>query len=108
MCYAGTSKFFKSSLKPEWTSMKDNLDTIGMCENEVDMVKLYVNWLYTNKVPIDSYQPGDETSHETIVQETEKVYLALIEAYTFGAKVLDIAFQNAIVEIFTATQIAAK
>jgi hypothetical protein len=88
--------------------MKDDPDTVNMCEDDLAMVKLYVSWLYTRVVPIDLYHPGDQESKETVAREAEKVYLALIEAYTFGAKVLDVAFQNTIVKTFNAAKTAAN
>jgi hypothetical protein len=88
--------------------MKEDPDTVDMCEDEAAMVKVYVNWLYSAQVPIDLYHPGDGESKETIAREAEKVYLTLVEAYTFGAKVLDIAFQNAILKTLIAAQSATK
>jgi hypothetical protein len=88
--------------------MKDDPDTVDMCEDDPAMVKLYVSWLYTRVVPIALYHPGHKESKETTAREAEKVYLALVEAYTFGAKVLDIVFQNAIVEVYIAAQTATK
>jgi hypothetical protein len=100
-----TSKFFKSSLKTEWTSMKEEPNKLDLSDDTPDVVHLYIKWLYTGALPLTLHHRAAKEPCETTAAEAEKVFVVLAQAYVFG---LDSAYQNAVVKTFHTAKIASS
>ncbi|KAF2827467.1 hypothetical protein CC86DRAFT_211483 [Ophiobolus disseminans] len=83
-------------MKPEWTSLREDPNTIDLSGDDTDAVLLYVQWLYTDKIQVGISNLKD-TTRASRSAESEKVYPAIISAYIFGGKIMDNRFKNAIV-----------
>ncbi|KAJ4291127.1 hypothetical protein N0V90_010325 [Kalmusia sp. IMI 367209] len=90
------SEFFRNSMKDEWSSMRDDPRVISLPEDDPDAFALYRTWAYTGKLAIRPELPfSPETS-----QERDAHYSTLAYAYVLGERLLDIAFKNAIADVY--------
>ncbi|KAF2242157.1 hypothetical protein BU26DRAFT_405911, partial [Trematosphaeria pertusa] len=71
------SEFFRAASKPEWTGPSPKL--VQLTDVDPAVFKAYMQWLYTKKVAqIDG--------------------LHLARCYVLGEKLMDVAFQNAVMD----------
>jgi len=82
------SRFFLTALKKEWQEGKER--TIERPDDEADAIYGYIQWLYTGKIAckLPKSRGGD-------------TYIRLASLYTLGEKLLDRAFQDSVVNVFT-------
>ena len=73
-------------MKPEWADQREDPHTIDLSDEDLDVVRYYVQWLYSDKIE-DSLDP---------------TYVGLAKAYIFGDKRLDVSFRNAILNNYVA------
>jgi hypothetical protein len=93
-----SSEYFKNSMKPEWASMRDDPHTIDLGDDSVSTVKAYIQWLYTDNIPMDLDDILSNRDGKQRAQEAEKAYVQLAEAYVYGEKILDTKYKNRVVE----------
>jgi hypothetical protein len=98
-----SSEFFKRAMKPEWASLREDPHTIHLSEDTIEVVILYVRWLYRPELQVEVTMPEDNSDACRGVQ-SEKLYTELAEAYVFGEKILDASFKNAAVQKFLEVQ----
>lgn len=90
------SEFFRNNMKPEWSSMRDNPRVISLPDDDPDAFALYRTWIYSGKLAIS---PDVPFSAET-ADERDAHYSTLAYAYVLGERLLDIAFKNAIADVY--------
>ena len=90
-----TSPFFVASLKKEWIEGKERI--IPLPDDEMDIVELYVQWLYRNK--IYTRKPKEHLAKESDEYDT------LIEAFIFGEKMEDDCFKDTIIDAIIACSV---
>ena len=93
-----SSTFFKNAMKPEWANSREHPETIDLSEDDSRTVCDYIQWLYSDHVPIDPHKTGED-SREDCAKKAEKIFVLLAEAYVFGEKIMDFKYKNAIVRI---------
>ena len=90
-----SSAFFKNAVKLEWATQEENV--VNLPEDMAGTVINYIKWLYHDKIAIELYEAGDDKI-EKKAEEAEKVFCLLAEAYTFGEKIIDTQYKNAVVK----------
>jgi hypothetical protein len=61
------SEFFKRILKPEWTQLRDDPDTIEMGPtHSAEEVKSYAHWLYSGTIPTRDFDHAGDTKSDPI------------------------------------------
>ncbi|KAF1946636.1 hypothetical protein EJ02DRAFT_493765 [Clathrospora elynae] len=75
--------------------MRNDPATIDLPDDELDIVNVYANWLYSSSVPTAA--PNKPTK---IAREAETLFTTLAKAYAFGAKVIDTCFKNTVLAAF--------
>lgn len=91
-----TSEFFKRALKPEWTKQKTDPYTIDLSEDSREVVALYVRWLYRGELQLVGLHETAPDFEDTTAA-SGKVFNSLAAAYTYGEKIMDVKFKNAVV-----------
>jgi hypothetical protein len=92
-----SSSYFQRAMKPEWAELREDPHTIVLPDESLDIVKLYVQWLYSGSLGIP-VAPTEK--RPTYSEVAEAILIVLAEAYVFGEKRLDVSFKNAVLEIF--------
>jgi len=96
-----SSEFFKIAMKPEWADQRDEPDTIDLCEGTVDVVKLYVDWLYCSHIGVIGPYWDENLSKAEKSKAAHEFYKTLAIAYLFGDEVVDVKFQISVLTRFT-------
>jgi hypothetical protein len=107
------SEFFRSAMKPEWASMREDPRTIDLSEDDPDAFSLYRTWLYSGKLAImppagtttAAESKPDNTSilldnDESQGSDPDSHYHTLAYAYVLGERLLDKDFKNAIADSY--------
>jgi hypothetical protein len=76
-----SSKFFKKAVKPEWSSLRPDPDSIELEHMDLDTFKLYVHWVYFGAIKLPE-------------EDVDGVYTALAKAYVLGEELMDVKFKN--------------
>ena len=92
-----SSEFFKKSVKPEWTVMRDEAECIDTTAHAPEVVKAYTYWLYTGKILARDIEPPHEG------EDIHSIWRDLANAYVFGEEYMDDSYQRVILEAMTAT-----
>ena len=100
------SKFFQSAMKPEWTNLREQPDTIDLPDDSPETVRDYVRWLYSGNLSIKLYKAGKDTVKKK-AEKAEKVNVLLAEAYVFGEKIVDIKYKNKVMKTIVAARESA-
>lgn len=89
------SDFFKAALKKEWAEGQTRV--IKLPEEKPHVVSHYLNYTYTNKLPLDS-----PNSYEVMAQSVfaPHYYVLLAELYVLGERLLDQSIRTAVIEKF--------
>lgn len=87
------SVFFESATKEEWMENRDR--TIPLPTDDPDVVDLYMQWIYTTKLP--TRQPKSE------VTDNDEVFSLLINAFVFGDKIQDGNFRDGTIDALVRT-----
>lgn len=90
-----TSEFFKNVMRPEWARQKADPYTINLSDHTAADVKLYAQWLYSQKGNI-STEKLSGPAYESAVYE---VFQTLIEAYIYSEKIMDTAYNKAVFKV---------
>jgi hypothetical protein len=98
-----SSKFFKRAMQPEWAERRTDANTLDLSDDPVEIVTLYVQWLYYGQVPVTIFK-GDDYDSAKRSCEAGKIFATLAKAYIFGEKVMDATFRNAILLKFIETE----
>jgi hypothetical protein len=88
---SASSEFFKNATKPEWMNKDKPID---MSDETAHLFKKYCQWLYTKLIP--PKEPHENT------------YKYLARMYVLGEKIIDPAFQNAMVNAMITHHASAK
>lgn len=89
------SDFFRTALQKDWL----NEDyAIKLPEDEMQIVKTYVTWLYTGKITCEKL-PSDFFSQ---LRAKERQWILTAKFYVFGEKMMDTGFQNVVIDSFAA------
>lgn len=83
-----SSEFFKSALKREWA--KEDDDSIDLRDQDLEIFKIYVNWLYTGQISVES-DPAET------VKPTASKYTQLAHSYALGEHLCDPEFQYSVI-----------
>lgn len=83
-----SSEFFRSALKKEWAKKDD--ESIDLRDQDVEIFKIYVNWLYTSQVSVES-DPAET------VKPTGAKYTQLAHSYALGEHLCDTDFQDSVI-----------
>jgi hypothetical protein len=75
-------------MKKKWTGDNDRI--LELPDDKPENIKVYVAWLYSNRI---FTKPEDELDEESIVK-----FDGLIDAYVFGEKIQDSDFKDAIID----------
>ncbi|KAK1086140.1 hypothetical protein LTR33_001711 [Friedmanniomyces endolithicus] len=86
------SLFFKSSMKEEWQEGQDR--TIPLPDDRVEVVTLYVQWAYQEKIL--------SHGHPTMAEHDRAELDQLIDAFAFGEKIQDGRFRDAVLDALIA------
>lgn len=86
-----SSKFFRSAVKPEWTSSKADPRAVDLSEEVPGTFEIYVHWLYFKTLPTVRMEPKANIASE---------YKDLARCYVLGEKLIDIEFKNAVLDSF--------
>lgn len=92
-----SSPLFKSAMSGPWKESKEHV--VNLPEDDPNIFALYSHWLYYAKIPVriegaTEAKPGQRLNEE---------YRELIRAYILGDKLLDIKFQNSVIDAIVET-----
>ncbi|KAJ5165324.1 uncharacterized protein N7500_007154 [Penicillium coprophilum] len=87
-----SSPFLEKAMSGPWKESKAR--TFELPEDDPRIFTLYSHWLYFAKIP---EVPKDAASHGK-AQKPSRVYHDLVNAYVLGDKLLDIKFQNSVLD----------
>jgi len=90
------SPFFEAALSRDWKEGEEKL--VPMPEDRPDTFRLYVHWIYSRRIFLEPFSDPDN-------QNRSKHLDHLIRAYILGDKLLDLDFQDAIIDILINTSI---
>lgn len=79
-----SSNFFRTCLNKDWIEKATN--TISLKETDPDIFARYLEWLYTKRLHVEAYFPGDEECR------------ALAKLYVLGEVLQDLYFKNTVVD----------
>ncbi|KAF2177423.1 hypothetical protein K469DRAFT_677454 [Zopfia rhizophila CBS 207.26] len=85
------SEFFRNAMKPEWASTRPAPRVIELPDDDMAAFDLYVQWLYSKKLPIIPDEKGSSPYDE---------YQTLAHAYVLGEELMDIDFKNAVMDSY--------
>ncbi|KAK3615783.1 hypothetical protein LTR22_027303 [Elasticomyces elasticus] len=88
--------FFDAALKKCWTEGRSG--QVMMPEDEPDIIRLYVQYLYTSKI----YLERTTTSANLKSSDNLPEYIVLAKAYVFGERIQDSEFKNSVVNAILA------
>ncbi|KAH7552689.1 hypothetical protein BM1_08640 [Bipolaris maydis] len=95
-----TSEFFRKAIDLKQASLSKDLTSINLSDEDLDTVKKYIKWLYTNEFPIELYKSdqgmNDEEAKAADGDTAEKVFIFLAKAYVFGEQFRDTKYKNAV------------
>ncbi|CAI6338471.1 unnamed protein product [Periconia digitata] len=99
------SSFFRSSMKPEWASMRSDPRTVELPEDSPNAFALYRTWLYSRKLPILPTPPTEsnieeDTCRSSLFGNPPEHYHTLAHAYVLGERLLDIQFKNTVMDTY--------
>lgn len=90
-----SSDFFKRSIKPEWTSMKECPDEVKFLDDndDIECIKDYLKWLYEGVVQVGHTEIPDKSARDggKVLSPT---YAKLAKDFVFGEMVLDTKYKN--------------
>ncbi|KAH9845206.1 hypothetical protein Tdes44962_MAKER06780 [Teratosphaeria destructans] len=89
------SSFFEAALSKPWKESTER--TILLPDDEPNIVKLYVQYLYRKQLCI---KVVDEHSLKLQNHENHPEFFTLATLYVFGEKIGDIGFKNAVLDAF--------
>jgi hypothetical protein len=99
-----SSEFLKARLKPSWCQNASDGECIKLPEHDPAVFDLYVNWLYSDTLPISRPQAVAIDKHGASKDDVngkeaqENDWLLLAEAYVLGEALVDPAFQSPILD----------
>ena len=98
------SPFFENALSHNWKESEDNV--IRLPEDEPEIFDLYVQVLFTGKIPVGEVMSIDESEKDEANSEDEAVkqasleYIRLGKLYVFAEKLQDVTTKNLTVTAF--------
>ncbi|KAJ5360619.1 hypothetical protein N7517_009810 [Penicillium concentricum] len=87
-----SSPFFKKAMSGPWKESAEH--TIELPEDDPDMFDMYSHWLYYATIPVIVEGTASDESTKVLSQE----YYDLAKAYVLGDKLLDVKFQNCVID----------
>jgi hypothetical protein len=81
-----SSAFFKSAMKPEWTSATSRI--VDLTDEDPNIFEIYLHWLYFKTLSTIHNRPP--------IADIE--YIELAQCYVLGEKLLDMKFKNAVID----------
>ena len=84
------SPFFTNAMKKQWTGDNDRI--LELPNDKPENIKVYVAWLYSNRI---FTKPEGEVDEESNIE-----FNGLIDAYIFGDMIHDSDFKDAITDVF--------
>jgi hypothetical protein len=89
-----TSSFFQKATKSEWTASTPR--PIDLSDEDPKIFQFYVQWLYSGTVAIQTRFINNSDAEGGLCGIVDKC--SLIESYLLGEKLMDTAFQNAVMQ----------
>ena len=84
-----SSTFFDNAMKPEWAASRSEHRVVDLTDEDPDIFKLYLHWLYFKTMP---------TVATKCLTNNNPEYVALAKCYVLGEKLMDNGFKNAVVD----------
>ncbi|KAF1843670.1 uncharacterized protein K460DRAFT_357369 [Cucurbitaria berberidis CBS 394.84] len=85
-----SSAFLDNAMKPEWASPKADPRDIQLVDEDPELFKVYLHWLYFKNMPtVYAGSKGKNYNHE---------YVLLCRCYIMGEKLMDVGFKNAMLD----------
>jgi hypothetical protein len=82
------SPFIANALKSHWAALRPDPRTIQLPETDSDTFDLYLNHVYTGRLPVNAEPSTRKSAH----------YPLLSRAYVLGEFLMDVEFQNAVAD----------
>jgi hypothetical protein len=84
-----SSTFFDNAMKPEWASSRAEPRLVDLTDQDPEIFKIYLHWLYFKNVP-------------TVITEnfasSNPEFVTLAKCYILGEMLMDIGFKNAVLD----------
>jgi hypothetical protein len=93
----------KPAMQPEWAERTEDANTLDLSDDPLEIVTLYLQWLYSGQVPVIIFK-GDDYDSAKRSCEAGKIFSTFAKAYIFGEKVMDATFHNAILLEYIETE----
>jgi hypothetical protein len=89
-----SSEFFDDAMKPEEASTRSDPRVINLSNEDPEIFKIYLNWLYCKTLPTVV------ASKEESESEPESEYILLSKSYVMGERLMDTGFKDALLDAF--------
>jgi hypothetical protein len=85
-------------MKSKWMKKREDPKSLTLTDDNPAPVAFYVQWLYHNEVQIKLAEPGSYWYNQNkATPELRRTHIELAQAYTFGERIIDNKYKNAVV-----------